>query len=220
MITQTAHAPGIPILTTTGATRMRRILLEFIGGAWDGMNLCNDSPDPIEAGLALHTYCQARNGRVGQTVVMPADYALRPAGPGGCKYVVAHRTVFGEEVLLRLEVCWNEKAEGCACAAKRVVLQFEGGDWHGRSLDSGSPDTHEALLAAAYYCLTDQGKVGRSCDGRPIARWFRQRAADPGRSDFAEDCRYHVVQRAEDDQRIVVKFEYRTDDPRSDRRRP
>lgn len=198
---------------------MRRILLEFIGGAWDGMNLVTDSPDPIEVGLAVYTYCQARNGRVGQTVVMSADYAVRPSGLGGCKYIVTHRTVYGEEVLVRLEACSNGNVEACACTARRVVLHFEGGPWQGQSLDSQSPDTHEALLAAAYYCLTDQGKVGKSCDGRPIGRWFEQRFAAPGQGDADKDCRYRVAGRMEDDRQVVVSLEYRTDDERRDRRR-
>jgi hypothetical protein len=199
-----------------GATLMRRILLEFIGGSWDGMNLCNDSPDPVEIGLALQTYCQAGSGRVGQTVVMPADYALRPTGIGGCKYVVTDRTALDDEVLIRLEVCWNEQTRPCVCTAKRLVLQFEGGDWHGRSLDSQSADTHEALLAAAYYCLTDQGTVGKTCDGRPIAPWFQQDATDPAATDFGKACYYRVAQRVEDEERILVRFESRLTDERTD----
>jgi hypothetical protein len=35
----------------------KRLFLEFIRGAWDGMNLCNDSPDPADVGLALLPVC-------------------------------------------------------------------------------------------------------------------------------------------------------------------
>ncbi len=41
---------------------MKRILLEFIGGPWDGMNLCNDSPDPLEAELAARHYLLSSYG--------------------------------------------------------------------------------------------------------------------------------------------------------------
>jgi hypothetical protein len=209
-----------PFARTTEATSMRRILLEFIGGSWDGMNLCNDSPDPVEVGLALHTYCQAGNGHVGQTAVMPADYAVRPGGVGGCKYVVTDRTELGDEVLIRLEVCWSERRKPCVCMAKRLVLQFEGGGWHGRSLDSQSADTHEALLAVAYYCVTDQGTVGKACDWRPTAAWLQRDATGPAGTDIGRDCHYRVTQRIEDEERVLVRFEWRAKDERNDRYTP
>ncbi len=186
---------------------MRRILLEFIGGAWDGMNLCNDSSDPIEVGLALHTYCKAGNGKLGRAVVMPADYAVRPIGVGGCKYVVTDRAELDHEVLIRLEACGSERTKPCVCGIKRLILQFEGGEWDGRRLDSQSADTHEALLAVAYYCVTDQGSVGKACDARPTAQWFQPGASDPAGSGVSRNCQYRVVQRLEDEERVVVKLE-------------
>lgn len=195
--------------STANPSLMTRILLEFIGGAWDGMNLCNDSPDPVEVGLARQTHSLLGDGMVGQTVVMPSDYAVRPGGGGGCKYVVANRTEFGDEILVRLEVCGKEQSEPCVCAAKRLLLKFEGGYLHGRCLDSESPDTHEALLAVSYYCVTEHGTVGTAFDGIPAPSLFPIRATAPDVSRFEKGYEYRVVQRLEDDERVRVKFEYR-----------
>ena len=189
---------------------MRRILLEFIGGSWDGMNLCNDSPDPVEAGLTLHTYSMIRNRGVGHTVVMPSDYSVKQTDCSGSEYVVTNRTVIvGNEVLVRLESCCSEATAPCAHLSKRLLLQFDGGYLHGRSLDGHSPDTDEALLAVAYYLITDQGKAGEVLDGMPAKLLFSEHATDPERVGFRKGWEYRVTQRTEDKERVLVRFEYR-----------
>ncbi len=66
---------------------MKRILLEFIDGSWDGMNLCNDSPDRIEPILAVRQYLLSNCGREGAAVVLPSDYAVRAHSVDGCRYL-------------------------------------------------------------------------------------------------------------------------------------
>jgi hypothetical protein len=155
---------------------MKRILLEFIGGPWDGMNLCNDSPDRNEASLAVQCYLRSNNGRKGTLLVLPADYAVRPHDCDQCTYRIAHRTDLGNEVLVRLEVCdpetGDERVRDSGPLAPQIIFRFEGGCLHGMTLDSRSPDLHEALLAAAYYTITDGGTIGNSIDGT-LVTWSR-----------------------------------------------
>ena len=77
---------------------MRLAILEFIGGAWDGMNLCDGSPDPVEVGLARHVLRMTGNGETGSHVAMPSEYATRS---GGCRYVVTHHVEVEEQSLVR-----------------------------------------------------------------------------------------------------------------------
>ena len=71
---------------------MKRILLEFIGGPWDGMNRCNDSPDPFEVELATSHFsaqaimaskaprlCSAPTTPYGRTAQTTADMWLHMA---------------------------------------------------------------------------------------------------------------------------------------------
>ncbi|NUQ63417.1 MAG: hypothetical protein HUU20_13140 [Pirellulales bacterium] len=44
---------------------------------------------------------------------------------------------------------------------KRFVLEFIGGDWDGRQLDSESTDHDEKLLSQVYYFKTQDGTVGK-----------------------------------------------------------
>lgn len=130
---------------------MRHVILEFIGGAWDGMNLSDGSADPVEAGLARHVAKMTSNCKSGQSVTLPQAYAARG---GGCVYRITAHARIGDESLVRLECC----DEPCGAVqpepAKTLVLQFSGGALDGRTLRSDSADLHEALLAAACTCLS------------------------------------------------------------------
>ncbi len=44
---------------------------------------------------------------------------------------------------------------------KRFVLEFLGGDWDGRLLDSQSDDHEEVVLSQVYYFLTQDGTIGK-----------------------------------------------------------
>jgi hypothetical protein len=181
----------------------KRVFLEFIGGSWDGMNLCSDSPDPAEVGLASLTFAKTHDATIGSAVVMPSDYAVRKTDLHGYKYVVQYRTELGDEVLVRLECCWNEPAEPCVCMGKRIVLEFRGGHLHGRRLDSQSAETNEALLALAYYCVTNQGTVGKKINGKPVTPLLPKSRSNGS----TRDGEYGVTQRLEDDERVCVTFD-------------
>ena len=135
---------------------MKHTIFEFIGGAWDGMNLSTLSPDPAEAGLAAHTLKVTRDGCNGQAVTMPRHYAV---GTGRCKYVVRNHVVVGQELLIRLECDEEDSDDASDQQFKIIVLRFAGGCFDGRTIRSDAADVHEAILATSCYCLTDQGAV-------------------------------------------------------------
>jgi hypothetical protein len=183
-------------------TMSKRVLWEFIGGAWDAMNLDSDSLDPAESGLASLTYARTQEATLGRTVVMPSNYAKRDIGSTGCKYVVTHRMELGDEVLVRLEYCPSDPAESCVCMMKRIVLEFHGGHLDGRTLDSQSDDTDEALLAVAYYCITSQGTVGETLHAVPVAsRLTEFKAIRTHR-----DGEYGVTYRREQQTQVLVRL--------------
>ena len=193
---------------------MKRILLEFIGGSWDGMNLCNASPDRIEANLAVQQYLLSNCGSEGAMVVLPPDYAVRSHDLDGCRYRVTNRTEVGDEVLVRFEVCDDHAEDEQSSliaeqsSAKQIIFQFDGGCLHGMTLDSHSVDFHESLLASAYYSVTDGGRLGSPLYGT-LAVWQRLAPAKRAGRSFAQFptiSMYHVIERCENDTTITVRL--------------
>ena len=193
---------------------MKRILLEFIGGPWDGMNLCNDSPDALEVELATSHFLLSNHGDEGATIMLRSDYAVRPHGADHCRYVVARRTEIGDEVLVRFEACDHESAceqdlPGLLCLIpKQIILQFDGGCLNGMTLDSQSNDLREALLAVAYYSITNHGAIGSSLDEiltvpTPLLpkRLFAVRSTQS-----ASTGTYRIMDRCEGDSTITVRL--------------
>lgn len=94
---------------------------------------------------------------------------------------------------------------------KRVVIEFFGGCWDGRSLDTGSSDPQERKLAHGCYFKTEDGTIGRGLEGlSPQAHEFglghgwedpEQPGYDPG-----ED--YQVVEKVDEAERMVVKLRH------------
>jgi len=90
---------------------VRKIILEFVGGSWDGKNLSNDRADPFEARLAVRKYLATENGEIGRTVVMLTERAGEYfcladdcVGCGRQTYRVTNRLEVGDEVLVRFEL--------------------------------------------------------------------------------------------------------------------
>jgi hypothetical protein len=189
-------------------TYVKRIVLEFIGGSWDGMNLCTYSPDGVEAALAIRTCAKTGEGTPGREVVMPADYAVHYPGRGR-KYVVVHRVEVLAEVLVRLECFQEVHVAPPEPAAVPVTLQFTGGPLDGVSLDSRSPDCHEALAAMACLLLTGGGTIGACCwltTDSPVLRRKRHRHAGSTRPVLGHE--YRVVRRTEHEGCIAVDLQY------------
>jgi hypothetical protein len=189
---------------------MTRIILEFIDGLWDGMNLCNDSPDLVEVRLALHVYSVTGNANIGQTVIMPSDYAIGKGEGGDSTYVVTNCTEMDDEVLVRLECDCTKIAAPHTQPGEHLVLHFEGGYLHGHCLHSQSPDINEALLALAYYHITNHGTVGETFNGIP-ATWCppKNDSAAPEQASCRKGYEYCVVERLVRAEEVHISFEYR-----------
>ena len=184
-------------------------ILEFIGGCWDGMNLCDGSPDPVETTLARRIYRITADGRQGEKAVMPSRHALGKPGVCGHVYTVTNRTATRGETLVRLECVAEHEADHClfqedaAPPMKRISLEFEGGYFDGIRLDNQSSDAGEALLATAYYCVTDEGTVGKGFGETPPP--WRSKAKMAG---FSKDHEYQIVHRAEGFEEVTLKCKY------------
>jgi hypothetical protein len=91
---------------------------------------------------------------------------------------------------------------------QRFVLEFLGGCWNGKRLDSQSVDREEVLLAQVMYFLTGDGAVGKKIPGlSPEAIAFAARrgwhATDDAKPASATD--YTVIeQHGETDRRVVI----------------
>lgn len=84
----------------------RTIILEFIGGSWDGRNLSNDTLDAREMELAVSVYLATRNGTPGRDSVLPKDYATALLGLDSSEtdvFRVTDSIEIDHEVLVRLE---------------------------------------------------------------------------------------------------------------------
>jgi hypothetical protein len=170
------------------------------------MNLDSGSQDAAERDLALLTYVRTHSATIGKSVVMPSDYAVHKGDALSYSYVVAHCAEVGEETLVRMECCRDESSESCACMAKRIVFEFHGGYLHGRRLDNRSANVNEALLALAYYCVTEQGAIGKRIGGMPVMRLLSKANANH----FASRSVYSVTSRLEDDEQVLVRVEYQS----------
>ena len=176
---------------------MRYMILEFSGGAWDGMNLCNCSDDPIEAGLARHVAKMTGNCKSGHIVALPHEYAVRC---GGSVYRITAHALIGDESLVRLECCDEACVDGQPGPPRTLVLQFSGGALDGRTLRSDSADIHEALLATACLCLSAADEEAQTVKILPAA-WRRLAGAA---SDFSGVAEYRVTARIHDQSSITV----------------
>jgi hypothetical protein len=95
---------------------------------------------------------------------------------------------------------------------RQFVLQFLGGCWQGRSLDSESPDHEEMILAQAIYFLVGDGTVGRKIHGlTPEAIRFAAKRKwelpEPAKLDPAA-CDYTVIDRRGDPKKMVIVLKH------------
>ena len=94
---------------------------------------------------------------------------------------------------------------------RRFVLEFLGGTWDGKMLDSQSPDREEVRLAQGYFWMTDDGTVGKGIDGlSEQAREFAENhgwtpSHEPG-ADTSHS--YEVIERREEGERLLVRLKH------------
>jgi hypothetical protein len=93
---------------------------------------------------------------------------------------------------------------------KRMLLQFIGGYWDGKTLDTASSDPTETWLAGAYYWLTNEATVGTTFQGlsRATRDFFEKHSwrfpKEMGRTGTHV---FRVTERIEEHGQIVVKSE-------------
>jgi hypothetical protein len=189
---------------------MNGVILEFIGGAWDGMNLSTETADLVEARLARNAYKATQEGLKGRIVIMPWQYGVCRSSDQGCRYVVTDRTEIDGEILVRLEqfgdrysaplvLCSDTTSTG-----RRIVLRFQGGALNGRTLDSASPDISEALLAAGIYWIAEEGTLGATFNALASLGYWGHPSPGTTRSAFRADYQYRVIDRRDETDRICI----------------
>ena len=191
--------------------KMRHFILEFIGGAWDAMNLHSPSPDPIELRLAQQTYRKTGQGTTGREVTMPSGYATMRGMCCCQKYVVTEHTEVQGEVLVRLE-CFDGAEEAAGSqempempSVSRIFLCFEGGYLDGQCFDSCSPDHQEALLVVAWFLVVEHDWLGHGWHGLPFRNLLRARGH---KGIEAKDGQYIVTQRIDELNLVILTLRH------------
>jgi hypothetical protein len=188
--------------SSPGPPTLPLVILEFIGGAWDGMNLSTRSSDPLEAELAAYVLKTTGGGAMGGAVIMPHQYAIR--NTGGCSYVVSVHTQVENDCLVRLECRGEDRREIFAAEKRTIVLRFDRGCQDGRIVRSDSADVREALLAVACYHLTGQGRS--ACEILRVPPMFCRRCQP------RTHCKgYRPAERIESDRVVTVTLEFSED---------
>jgi hypothetical protein len=180
---------------------MKLTIFEFVGGAWDGMNLSTLSPDPTEAAIAAHVLEVTRDGSRGRVVMMSRKYAIRK---GCCRYVVTNHISVNGESLIRLECDESDCRDATDQPHKTIILQFVGGCLDGRTLRSDAADMREALIATSYYCLTNEGSVCAILKVHPCLCGQIQ----GGLCRVSGVLEYRVMERSKKDAAINVVLQY------------
>ena len=94
---------------------------------------------------------------------------------------------------------------------KRIILEFIGGYWDGKTLDTASSDPDEASLASGYYLMTHEGTIGKGFEGvseEAVAYAHKhgwEAAKDVG---FRWGHVYRVIERLEEGDEILVRLKY------------
>ena len=95
---------------------------------------------------------------------------------------------------------------------RQFVLQFLGGCWQGRSLDSASADREEVILAQTIYFLVGDGAIGRKLNGlsSEAVRFAAKRKWEPPAPANLDPaaCEYTVIDRRDGPQRMVIVLKH------------
>lgn len=96
---------------------------------------------------------------------------------------------------------------------KHIRIEFSGGFWCGKTLDSRSPVPQEAELANGYYLMNEQGTIAGLFDRLSMAavRLIRMRGwsvNEMNQAGFDGRHAYALVERIEYEVEIVLRFRY------------
>lgn len=100
---------------------------------------------------------------------------------------------------------------------KRLLVEVVGGDVDGRTYDSDSPDPIERQMADMLFRMTRQGALGNAFHGFSMSCVEELHRGMPMPDTISRDGathKYEVVDRSEDDDKIVVRLRYSVNRPR------
>ncbi len=92
---------------------------------------------------------------------------------------------------------------------KRFVLEFLGGDWDGRCLDSQSTDHDEVVLAQVLYFKTQDGTIGKGFSElteKAIAFAQKRGWMEDGSPSKGHD--YRVIERRDEGDRTRLRLKH------------
>ena len=95
----------------------------------------------------------------------------------------------------------------------RVLIEFIGGCWDGKNLDSQSADEVERTYVTGIYAMTHHGEVGRAFRGFSMDSLDQSRKKGLSMEKFIDagasaNHRYTVTDRIERDNEILIRLEY------------
>ncbi len=106
---------------------------------------------------------------------------------------------------------------------KRFLIEFIGGDWDGKTLDSHSRDEIERMHVKQCLFMTDNGTIGKAWHGISMETSSRlaKRAiptSDLKRPEGGKTHKYTVVERLDEDDDVLVRVEYSVRNPSQDKK--
>lgn len=93
----------------------------------------------------------------------------------------------------------------------RILIEFLGGDWDGKTLDSQSPDEEERELLWGCYDMTGQGTVGGAFHGVSMSQLEGSLKGERSLRNIKLERgshKYTVVERVEEGNEILVRLKY------------
>ena len=100
---------------------------------------------------------------------------------------------------------------------KRILIEFIGGDWDGKTLDSHSPDKAERMYEQSCLFLTRDGTVGKAFHGFSMIAFDRMRKGEISMDDAKPSGRkthkYTVTERLDEGDEVLIRLKYSIRDP-------
>lgn len=99
---------------------------------------------------------------------------------------------------------------------KQILVEFLGGDWDGRTIDSLSGDPLEASLAIMFCEVLHGGTEGKGWKGVSMSQMERARRGELKAEQIDQVTKTHqytVVERLEDDNTVYFRMKYSVGQP-------
>lgn len=92
---------------------------------------------------------------------------------------------------------------------KRILIEFVGGDFDGRTLDSESPNEHERWLVDSCMSMTHNGTVGCAFHGFSMSTIeARMRGEEVEAGSPKGTHKYTVLDRLDDGDEVLIRMGY------------